>query len=132
MEFGFKSLKVYKMAFKAACEIYRLSSTFPKEELYSLTDQIRRSSRSVCTCIGEGYRKRRYPKYFSLKMSDADGECTETIIWLDFSLSCGYIAENDQRNMNETYQEIGKMLSGMAEHPEKFFPKPKMNGYHIE
>jgi four helix bundle protein len=125
MELGFKSLKVYQLAFKAAMEIFELTKTFPKEELYSLTDQIRRSSRSVCSCIGEGYRKRKFPKYFSVKMIDADGECTETMIWLDFSLACKYISGETYQNLTEIYLEIGKMLSGMAENPEKFIPKSK-------
>jgi four helix bundle protein len=125
MELGFKSLKVYQLAFKAAMEIYELSKSFPQEEKYSLTDQIRRSSRSVCSCIGEGYRKRKYPKYFSAKMTDADGECSETLIWLDFSLACKYISEETYRRLADIYSEVGKMLSGMAENPEKFIPKIK-------
>nr|WP_294949935.1 four helix bundle protein [uncultured Mucilaginibacter sp.] len=78
----FKELKVYQSAFEAARNIFHLSKKFPKEETYALTDQIRRSSRSVCTNIGEGYRKRIYPKHFTSKMTDADGEATETSIWL--------------------------------------------------
>jgi four helix bundle protein len=88
---SFKELKVYQSAFEAARNIFRLSKKFPKEETYSLTDQIRRSSRSVCANIGEGYRKRVYPKHFTSKMTDADGEATETGIWLDFALDCEYI-----------------------------------------
>jgi four helix bundle protein len=126
MELGFKGLKVYQLAFKAAMEIYELSKTFPPDEKYSLTDQIRRSSRSVCSCIGEGYRKRKYPKYFSVKMTDADGECTETIIWLDFSLACNYISNAEYQKLLDIYQEIGKMLSSMADNPEKFMPKNKI------
>src|SRR6185436_15292762 len=91
---GFRDLKVYQLAFSLAKEIYALTKSFPKEEIYSMTDQIRRSSRSICVNIGEGYRKRKYPKYFSSKMTDADGECTETQIWLDFANDCDYI--NDQ------------------------------------
>lgn len=125
MELGFKSLKVYQLAFKAAMEIFELTKGFPSEEKYSLIDQIRRSSRSVCSCIGEGYRKRKYPKYFAIKMTDADGECTETIIWLDLSLACKYIVSLDHQRLTDTYQEIGKMLFSMAENPEKFIPKSK-------
>src|SRR5580698_5935909 len=90
---SFRELKVYQMSFDAARQISLISMKFPKEETYSLTDQIRRSSRSVCVNIGEGYRKRIYPKHFSSKMTDADGEATETSIWLDFALDCGYIDE---------------------------------------
>ena len=88
MELGFKSLKVYQLAYKLALEIFEISKGFPKEEVYSLTDQIRRSSRSVCTNIAEAYRKRRYPKHFTSKISDADGEASETTVWLDFVFDC--------------------------------------------
>lgn len=120
---GYKSLKVYQLAFEAAKEIFRLSKSFPSEEKYSLTDQIKRSSRSVCTCIGEGYRKRKYPKYFSFKMTDADGEATETSIWLDFALSSDYIDNGVHERMIKLYDEIGRMLNSMAENSEKFIPK---------
>jgi len=120
---GYKSLNVYQMAFKATMGIFELTKTFPVEEKYSLTDQIRRSSRSVCTCIGEGYRKRKYPRYFSLKMTDADGEATETTIWLDISLASKYIDIETHTRLVTTYDEIGKMLSSTAENPEKFLPK---------
>jgi len=125
MEEGFKSLKVYQMAYKLAMEIYHLSKSFPKEETYSLTDQIRRSSRSVCTNIVEGYRKRIYPKHFSSKMTDADGECSETIIWLDFAKDCTYISLKKHKELQEQYLEVGKMLGAMIENPKKFFPKNK-------
>src|ERR1700757_3588035 len=91
---SFRELKVYQMSFEAARQIRLISMKFPKEETYSLTDQIRRSSRSVCVNIGEGYRKRIYPKHFSSKMTDADGEATETSVWLDFALDCRYINED--------------------------------------
>lgn len=120
---GYKSLKVYQLAFEAAKEIFKISKSFPADEKYSLTDQIKRSSRSVCTCIGEGYRKRKYPKYFSLKMTDADGEATETSIWLDFALSSKYIDNDVHERMIKLYDEIGRMLSSMAENPEKFMPR---------
>ena len=123
MNQGFKSLKVYQLAFEAAKEIFRITKSFPPEEKYSLTDQIKRSSRSVCTCIGEGYRKRKYPKYFSLKMTDADGEATETSIWLDFALSSDYIDKEIHAKMINIYDEIGRMLNSMADNPEKFTPR---------
>lgn len=119
----FKELKVYKLAFDAAKSIFLITKNFPKEETYSLTDQIRRSSRSVCVNIGEGYRKRIYPKHFTSKITDADGEATETSIWLDFALEFGYIAPNDFTELQKMYDEIGRMLNSMANHPEKFFPK---------
>ncbi len=123
MEDGFKSLNVYKIAFKLAMEIFEISKSFPLEEKYSLTDQIRRSSRSVCANIGEGYRKREYPKLFTLKMTEADGECSETMIWLDFSKECNYISLSKHELLTEEYKQVGKMLGGMALHPEKFIPK---------
>lgn len=123
MNQGYKNLKVYQLAFHAATEIFKITRSFPADEKYSLTDQIKRSSRSVCTCIGEGYRKRKYPKYFSLKMTDADGEVTETSIWLDFALTSDYINKEIHAKMIDLYDEIGRMLNSMAENPEKFIPK---------
>ncbi|MFW5756359.1 MAG: four helix bundle protein [Tangfeifania sp.] len=120
---GYKSLKVYQMAFQAAKDIFELTKKFPVEEKYSMTDQIRRSSRSVCICIGEGYRKRKYPKYFSLKMTDADGEATETTIWLDLAFASKYIASHEHSNLVNTYDEIGKMLNSMADNPDRFLPR---------
>jgi four helix bundle protein len=88
---GFRDLKVYQIAFRLAMEIYEDTQKFPVEERYSLTDQIRRSTRSVPCNIAEGYRKRQYPKSFVNKMADADGEATETQVWLDFAKACGYM-----------------------------------------
>ena len=85
MSFGFKNLKVYIKAYQIAIEIFEASKAFPTEEKYSLTDQIRRSSRSVCANIAEAYRKRRYPKHFTSKITDSDAEASETIVWNDFA-----------------------------------------------
>jgi len=123
MDSGFKKLKVYQLAFKLAMQIFEISKSFPKEETYSLTDQIRRSSRSVCTNLAEGYRKRIYPKHFTTKVTDADGEASETIVWLDFSLACGYIEKNLYHQLYSDYVEIGKMLGSMSNNPEKFLPR---------
>ena len=120
---SFRELKVYQLSFEAARQIRLISMKFPKEETYSLTDQIRRSSRSVCVNIGEGYRKRIYPKHFSSKMTDADGEATETSIWLDFALDCEYTDKESFNVLQEKYNEIGRMLNSMALYPEKFTPK---------
>lgn len=120
---GYLDLKVYQLAYKLGMEIFEISKSFPKEETYSLTDQIRRSSRSVAVNIGEGYRKRRYPKHFTSKMTDADGECAETQIWLDFSRDCKYISEETRNNLYKNYEEVGRMLGSMADNPEKFSPK---------
>ena len=120
MEGGYKSLKVYQLPYSMAMEIYNLTKSFPREEIYSLTDQIRRSSRSVCSNIGEGYRKRKYPKHFASKMTDADGECSETLIWLDFAKDCKYINDTTHKNLYDKYLEIGRMLGTMVLSPEKF------------
>lgn len=120
---GFKDLKVYQLAYELAMEIFNLFKDFPKEEKYSLTDQIRRSSRSVCSNIAEGYRKRIYPKHFVSKMTDADGEASETCVWLDFAKDCNYINESNNIELTEKYDEVGRMLGSMINHPEKFLPK---------
>ena len=117
---GFRELQAYQKSFKLAIEIFELSKTFPKEEKYSLTDQIRRSSRSVCANIGEAYRKRRYPKHFISKLSDSDAENTETQVWLDFSLSFKYIKKKQYENLLIKSEEIGKLINYMINNPEKF------------
>lgn len=123
MNGGFKNLKVYQLAYQLAMEIFELSKKFPKEETYSLTDQIRRSSRSVCTNIAEAYRKRRYPKHFTSKITDADGEASETVVWIDFARDCKYISDEVHDSLILKYEEVGRMLGNMADHPEKFQPK---------
>jgi len=123
MEYSFKRLKVFQKSYNLAMEIFDLTKTFPKEERYSLTDQIRRASRSVSVNIAEGYRKRRYPKHFTSKITDADAECSETIVWLDFSFNCNYISEKKKNELQHEYQEVGRMLGGMANNPDKFLPK---------
>lgn len=120
---SFKDLKVYQLSFEAAKTIFLISKSFPKEEIYSLTDQVRRSSRSVCVNIGEGYRKRIYPRHFTTQMTDADGEATETSIWLVFAYNCEYISLDERNVLQAKYDEIGRMLNSMANHPEKFVPK---------
>ncbi len=123
MNEGFKDLKVYQLSYKLAMEIFEVSKKFPKEEVYSLTNQIRRSSRSVCANIAEAYRKRRYPKNFTSKISDADGETSETIVWVDFAQSCSYIDTETHNSLVSSYREIGRMLGSMGDNPEKFLPK---------
>jgi four helix bundle protein len=117
---GFKELRVYQLAFKFAMEIFHLSKSFPPEEKYSLTDQIRRASRSVAANIAEGYRKKQYPKMFVSKMADADGEATETQVWLAFARECGYLSTEKETQLITGYEEIGRMLGGMIAHPERF------------
>ena len=117
---GHKDLIVYKKTYSAAMEIFKETKQFPKEEIYSLTDQIRRSSRSVCANIAEAYRKRLYPKHFVSKLSDSDGECAETMVHLDFAKDCGYLKEDKYELILEEYIQIGKMLGSMMSSPEKF------------
>jgi four helix bundle protein len=117
---GFKELEVYRKAFQMAMRIFELTKRFPKEEVYSLTDQIRRSSRSVCTNTSESWRKRRYPAHFVSKLTDADAEAAETMVWLDFSMNCGYLTAKDHTELSTAYEEIGKMLGSMISAPEKF------------
>ena len=123
MDNGYQKLKVYQLAYKSAIEIFHLSKKFPKNETYSLTDQIRRASRSICVNIAEGYRKRIYPKHFKSKMTDADSECSETMVWLDFSKDCNYITKEEYDNLIKTYEEVGKMLGNMVKNPRKFLPR---------
>ncbi len=122
---GYRDLIVYQKAFALAMKIFELTKNFPKEERYSLVDQIKRSSRSVCSCIAEAYRKRKYQAYFVNKCSDADGENSETIVWLEFSLACNYITENDFNQLEQDSEEVGRMLNSMIENPEKFLPKER-------
>ena len=119
---GHRDLKVYQLAYTLAMEVFRLSRTFPREELYSLTDQIRRSSRSVAANIAEGFRKRRYPNMLVSKLTDCDAEATETQVWLDFAFDCGYLSKENRDQLTSGYEEVGKMLSGMMANPVKFAP----------
>ncbi|WP_179005377.1 four helix bundle protein [Winogradskyella forsetii] len=116
----FKKLLAYQKAFDLAMLIFEISKTFPKEETYSLTDQIRRSSRSVNANIAEAYRKRRYPKHFISKLTDADGENSETNTWLDFALNCDYLTIEQHNNLSNQGIEIGKLINYMINNPGKF------------
>ncbi|WP_167617179.1 four helix bundle protein [Maribellus sediminis] len=120
---GFRKLTVYKKAFDLAMEIFEITKAFPAQEKYELTDQIRRSSRAVCRAIGEGYRKRQYPKHFSSKMSDSDMENTETQVSLDFALKCEYISKVEYNSLIEKSEEVGRRLNHMIENPEKYLPR---------
>ena len=121
-----RDLDVYKSAFSAAMEIFRISKDFPSEERYSLTDQIRRSSRSICSNLAEAWRKRRYRAVFVNKISDAMQEASETQTWLDFCLACGYIDEGTFERLDSEYEKILGMLNSMEMKADKFcFPKEK-------
>ena len=119
---GHRDLRVFQLSYSLAMEIFQLSKHFPKEEIYSLTDQIRRSSRSVPANIAEGFRKRQYTKMFVNKLSDSDGEATETQVWLDFAFDCGYLSRPAYDKLASGYEEVGRMLGSMMDHPEKFVP----------
>ena len=115
-----KELIVYQLAFKVSMEIYKITRTFPKEEIYSLTSQIRRSSRSVCANLAEAFRKRRYKKAFVSKLSDSEGETAETQVWLDYAFECEYIPEEAYSRLINEYEKIMGMLVRMINHPEKW------------
>jgi four helix bundle protein len=116
----FRELFAYKRAFDLAMEIYELSKSFPLEEKYSLTDQIRRSSRSVCANIAEAYRKRRYPNHFISKLTDSDAENSETNVWLEFAFECNYITKEIYQKLSVKNIEIGKLINYMINNPVKF------------
>lgn len=101
-------------------DLFEISKRFPKEEAYSLTDQVRRSSRSVCANIAEAYRKRFYPNHFVSKLTDSDAENSETTVWLEFALLCGYISREFYDSCSSKSLEIGKLLNFMILHPQKF------------
>ena len=117
---SFKDLIVYQKAYKLAMEIFEISKSFPKEEKYSLTDQMRRSSRSVTSCIAESWAKRRYEKAFVNKLTDSLGEENETEVWLDYSKDCNYIQKEIHESLLCEYDEVRKMLISMINNSDKW------------
>ena len=117
---SYKDLEVYKLARQLSLEIFEASKSFPKEEMYSLTDQIRRSSRSVGAQIAEAWAKRRYEKHFISKLTDADGEQQETQHWIETALDCNYILLVQGKEWLERYASVGKMLYSMMNKSEQF------------
>ena len=117
---SFKTLEGYKKGFSLAMDIFQISKNFPKEETYSLTDQIRRSSRSVCANISEAYRKRRYIKNWISKLTDSDGENSESQVWLDFAKACNYITDDVHNQLTERSEEVGRLINYMINNPGKF------------
>ena len=115
-----QDLEAYKAAYNLAMEIFRASKAWPVEERYSLTDQIRRSSRSVCANLAEAWGKRRYIAHFTSKLTDADGENLETQTWLNFALKCGYLGEASFEVLMGSSEEVGRLLGGMLGKPESF------------
>ena len=117
---SFRDLIAYKKAFGLSMEIFKITKDFPKEETYSLIDQIRRSSRSVFANIAEAYKKRRYPNHFVSKLTDVDMENGETQAWLDASLACNYITEDKFAELNQQSEEVSHLLMYMINNHEKF------------
>lgn len=115
-----RELNVYHLAFGSSMKIFGLSKSFPKEEIYSLTDQIRRSSRSVCSNIAEAFRRRKYPKSFSSKLNESEAEAAETQNWLDFAFECEYINLEAYHSLDKEYENIIGMLVNMQKHPDKW------------
>ncbi len=117
---GFKDLLAYNKAFEVSMQIFEVSKKFPNEETYSLTDQIRRSSRSVCANLAESYRKRIYLKHFLSKVTDAQMENSETEVWLDFAVACEYILQEQYQILLDLNDEVGKLLHHIFNNPEKY------------
>ena len=117
---SFRDLNVYKKALELQQVIFEITKRFPKEEIYSLTDQVRRASRSIGANISEAWQKRRYQAQFLSKLSDADGEQSETQHWLQTAHSCGYISEKEHEDLTQRYKGIGSMLGKMMNNPEKW------------
>jgi len=113
-------IDAYKLSVQAAMEIYKLSKAFPEEEKYSLTDQIRKSSRSVSAQIAEGWRRRKYRAVFINKMNEAEGEAAETQVWLEYSVKCEYMSREDGARLHKKYDEIIGKLINMGNHPEQW------------
>ena len=116
----FQDLLAYKKSIDLAMNIFEISKKFPKEEVYSLTDQVRRSSRSVTANLAETYRKRPYPKYFKSKLTDSDAENAETQVWIEFAYRCNYINENLYQELLNQSEEVGKLINYMILNPHKF------------
>ena len=117
---SFNSLLAYQKSFELAMTIFEISKSFPKEETYALTDQIRRASRSTCANIAEAYRKRIYPKHFTSKLTDSDGENSETQVWINFAEACEYISKEKKEILTNKSIEVGKLINYMILNPEKF------------
>ena len=117
---SFKTLLAYQKGFDLAMKVFHLTKNFPKSEMYGLTSQMIRSSRSVCSNLADGYRKRQYIKHFKSKLSDADSENSETQLWLDFALACEYLSEQKRTELQSKSEEIGKLINYMMNNPDKF------------
>ena len=117
---SYRDLQVYRLAYASAMDIFRATKSMPPEERFSLSDQIRRSSRSVCANISEGWAQRRYEAKFRNRLSDAEGSASETQTWLDFGKDCGYFKSELHKTMSSNYDRISAMLYRLAEHWQTF------------
>ena len=115
-----RELTAYSKAFQLSMEIFNLTKNFPESEKFGLTNQMRKSSRSVCANLGEGYRKRQYEAHFVSKATDADMENTETQVWLDYSLACNYIDKNTFNQLKSKSEEVGRLINHMIQNPKKY------------
>jgi four helix bundle protein len=123
-----EDLEVYQLAFEAAMRIFELSKNFPVEERYSLTDQIRRSSRSICANLSEAWRKRMYEASFVAKLSDSTAEAAETQTWIHFAVRCQYLDANTGKDLLQTYDRILGMLIGLTRNSKAWtIPNPSKN-----
>src|SRR5687768_537594 len=122
---SYRELRVYQNAFKAAMRIFELTKSFPAEEKYSMVDQMRRSSRTVCSNMAEARRKRRYPAHFVSKLTDSEGEADETRVWLEFSLASAYISQQTFDELDSNYDLILGQLVKMHSEPEKWTVRPR-------
>jgi four helix bundle protein len=113
-----RDLQVYLRAFATAMELFEISNSFPKEEIYSLTDQVRRSSRSVCANLAEAWRKRRYHAAFISKLCESECEAAETQVWIEFAVKCNYLNRDRARSLYRAYDDVLRTLVGMITHPE--------------
>jgi four helix bundle protein len=116
----FRELRAYRLAFEGSMRVFRLTREWPREEMYSLTDQVRRSSRSVCGNIAEGWQKRRYPASFASKLTDACAEAEETCVWLDFALHCGYLPPEEHARLGDDFRHVASMLKKMLQDPGRW------------
>jgi len=121
-------LEVYQLAVEAAMRFFELSKAFPKEETYSLTDQGRRSSRSVQGAIAEAWRRRKYEAIFVNKLNEGEGEAAETQVWVQFAVKCGYVRRKDGKDLHLTYDRIIGKLTNMGNHPEKWILRKSSAG----
>jgi len=117
---SYRDLRVYQAAIEAAMRIFELTKKFPPEEKFSMVDQMRRSSRSVCSNIGEAWRKRRYPAHFKSKLSDSEGEAEETRVWAELALRCGYLSKSEADEIDKAYDMILAQLVRMIDRPDQW------------